>query len=180
MMAQPQVLSLTVAHFAAVASITAEPDEVVGRGGYRDIGQREQGGRGSVVGAGEPAQGQVLVLAGQPDREVVDLVVGLGDDDAGLTGGGQFRCGADHQRGLPGAGRGVHDDAAVTWPAHVVEDGCDDLAGLGGRVVLAGRCHGCGSSAGSAGGRTGGPPCVHGVWSSDGYSRWAKYPGSRV
>jgi hypothetical protein len=24
-----------------------------------------------------------------------------------------------------------------SWPAHVVEDGCDDPAGLGGRVVLA-------------------------------------------
>ena len=116
MMAQPQLRSLTVAHFAAVARTTCAAAEVIDSGGDRDVRKVQQGGRGGVVGGRQPAQVQALALAGQPGCQVVDLVVGLGDDDQ-RSPGRPARCGPHHQRGLAGAWRRVDDDAALAGVA---------------------------------------------------------------
>ena len=98
-------------------------------------------------------------MAGQPRGEVIDLVVGLRDDDARLAAGCQGGGGLDDQGALPGAGRRVDDDASLARARHRGQDSGDDAVGLGGRVEGTGLGHARASSSGSsAGGCWGGPP----------------------
>jgi hypothetical protein len=61
---------------------------------------------------------------------LVDLAVGLGDDGAGGVGLGEGVGGSGDQGGFAGAGRGVHDDSAVSERGQLLQDGA------GGRVHL--------------------------------------------
>ncbi|AKA08709.1 hypothetical protein SAZ_17470 [Streptomyces noursei ZPM] len=92
-------------------------------GGGADGGQL---GQGRVERAGfaavEAAHGQLGVLRGEAQDEVVDLGVGLRDDHQAAARRGQFAGGADDQGGLPGARRGVDDHAAPGAVQRVVED----------------------------------------------------------
>ena len=61
----------------------------------------------------QPPDSQGRVRAGQTVGEVVDLLVGLGDDHDRPAGGCECTRRPDDQRGLAGAGRRVDDDRAV-------------------------------------------------------------------
>ena len=166
-MAHGQVVSLTVAHFAAVAMITAADAELAGFFGHPHVRQVEELQRDVVARRGEPSQRELRLAACEPCGQVVDLVVGLRDDDAAFPGAGQAGCRPDDERALAGAGRGVDDDAARAGSAHVGQDGRRYLLCLIGGRERGWRGHDLGSSASRASGR--GPPWVQGVCSAGGY-----------
>src|SRR5690606_21189881 len=71
------------------------------------------------------AQGRVD--GGEAVDEVVDLLVGLGDDHLLGVIFGELAGGADDEGGFARAGWGIDDEGAVRWVAQVVEDVGDYL-----------------------------------------------------
>jgi hypothetical protein len=136
-----------------------------------DAGLCLQVGRDGVIRCGEPGGSQVRVMSGESPHEMVNLVVGLGHDDAGGTGLCEGVGGLGNQGGFAGAGRGVHDESAMGERWQLLQDNAGGLVHLLLRRWLVRGRH-CSSSSSSlpSEGSQGGPPWVQGVWSREGNS----------
>ncbi len=90
--------------------------EVRGAVGYGRVREGVDGQRCGVGGAAQAADRDVRMCGGEPDEQVVDLVVRLGDDDRPLAAAEEVSGGADHQGAFAGSGRRVHDHGPVVAP----------------------------------------------------------------